>query len=43
MELEAMTMADRILILDQGRVQQIGTTEEIYFNPNNIFVAGSVF
>jgi ABC-type Fe3+/spermidine/putrescine transport system ATPase subunit len=37
---EAMVMADRIAILDAGRVAQIGTPEEIYNRPNSPFVAG---
>ena len=37
---EAMVMADRIAILDAGRVAQIGTPEEIYNHPNSPFVAG---
>ena len=36
---EAMVMADRIAILDAGRVAQIGTPEEIYNRPNSPFVA----
>jgi putative spermidine/putrescine transport system ATP-binding protein len=36
---EAMVMADRIAILDAGRVAQIGTPEEIYNQPNSPFVA----
>ena len=36
---EAMTMADRIIILNQGVVQQLGTPEEIYTRPGNRFVA----
>ena len=36
---EAMTMADRIVVLGEGKVQQIGTPEEIFNNPKNIFVA----
>ena len=36
---EAMVMADRIVILDAGRVAQIGTPEEIYNRPNSPFVA----
>ncbi len=36
---EAMTMADRIVIMKQGFVQQIGTPEELYKNPANLFVA----
>ena len=36
---EAMTMADRIVIMRHGYVQQIGTPKEIYTRPNNVFVA----
>ena len=36
---EAMTMADRIVIMNQGVVQQIGTPIEVYNNPANVFVA----
>ena len=36
---EAMTMADRIVVMKDGYVQQIGTPKEIYNKPNNIFVA----
>lgn len=36
---EAMTMATRIVVMKDGRVQQIGTPREIYSNPTNIFVA----
>jgi sn-glycerol 3-phosphate transport system ATP-binding protein len=39
-QVEAMTMADRIVILDQGCIQQVGTPEEIYKQPVNVFVAG---
>ena len=36
---EAMTMADRIVVMKDGYVQQIGTPREIYNNPANLFVA----
>ena len=36
---EAMTMADRIVVMKDGYIQQIGTPKEIYNNPSNIFVA----
>ncbi len=36
---EAMTMADRIVVMSKGRIQQIGTPEEVYSTPNNLFVA----
>nr|MBR4281972.1 sn-glycerol-3-phosphate ABC transporter ATP-binding protein UgpC [Clostridia bacterium] len=39
---EAMTMADRIVIMKNGYVQQIGTPKEVYFNPVNMFVAGFI-
>jgi len=37
---EAMTIADRIVVLDKGKVQQIDRPENIYSGPQNIFVAG---
>ena len=36
---EAMTMADRVVVMKDGYIQQIGTPREIYSNPSNIFVA----
>jgi ABC-type sugar transport system ATPase subunit len=39
---EAMTLADKIIVLDRGRIQQIGTPGEIYHAPGNVFVAGFV-
>ena len=36
---EAMTMADRIVVMKDGYVQQIGTPKEIYNKPSNVFVA----
>lgn len=39
---EAMTMADRIVILKDGEVQQIGTPVEVYDHPANMFVAGFI-
>ncbi len=38
-QVEAMTLADRIVILNKGKIEQVGTPEEIYNNPANIFVA----
>src|ERR1700740_900077 len=38
-QLEAMAMADRIVIMNQGRVEQIGTPQEIYDRPDTMFVA----
>ena len=38
-QLEAMTMADRIAVLNKGRLQQYGPPEELYNRPANVFVA----
>ncbi len=38
-QLEALAMSDRIIVLNEGRVQQIGTPGELYNNPANLFVA----
>ena len=38
-QIEAMTLADRIVILNHGNIEQVGTPDEIYNNPTNIFVA----
>ena len=39
---EAMTMADRIIVMDDGRIAQIGPPEEIYHRPQNLMVAGFI-
>ena len=39
---EAMTLADKIVVLRDGRVEQAGTPREIYENPSNTFVAGFI-
>lgn len=39
---EAMTLADRIVIMKEGRIQQVGTPYELYFKPVNLFVAGFI-
>ena len=39
---EAMTLGDRIVVMDQGRVQQIGTPLEVYDDPDNRFVASFI-
>jgi multiple sugar transport system ATP-binding protein len=41
-QVEAMTMGDRIAVMRHGVLQQIGTPEELYTNPTNIFVAGFI-
>ena len=38
-QVEAMTLADRIVLLNKGNIEQFGTPKEIYDDPNNIFVA----
>lgn len=39
-QVEAMTLAERVVVLNQGRVEQIGTPTEIYRRPATLFVAG---
>ncbi|PZM10586.1 ABC transporter ATP-binding protein [Rhizobium tubonense] len=39
---EAMTLADKIVVLRDGRIEQTGTPRELYENPANIFVAGFI-
>jgi putative spermidine/putrescine transport system ATP-binding protein len=39
---EALTMADRLVVMDRGRVRQVGTAEELYERPADPFVAGFV-
>jgi multiple sugar transport system ATP-binding protein len=41
-QVEAMTMGDRIAVMNRGVLQQIGTPEELYTNPHNAFVAGFI-
>jgi multiple sugar transport system ATP-binding protein len=41
-QIEAMTLADRIVIMNNGIVQQIGTPMEVYNYPKNLFVAGFI-
>ena len=41
-QVEAMTMADRIVILNDGRIEQVGTPVELYERPSNKFVAGFI-
>lgn len=38
-QVEALSMADRIIVLNEGVIQQVGTPKEIYFSPENLFVA----
>ena len=41
-QVEAMTMADRIVVLNAGRIEQIGSPLELYRRPRNLFVAGFI-
>lgn len=41
-QLEAMTMSDRIAVMERGVIQQFGTPQEIYNHPANLFVAGFI-
>jgi multiple sugar transport system ATP-binding protein len=41
-QIEAMTLADRIAIMNKGKIQQLGTPDEVYNNPANVFVAGFI-
>ena len=41
-QIEAMTLADRIVVMKDGYVQQIGTPYELYYKPENVFVAGFI-
>jgi multiple sugar transport system ATP-binding protein len=41
-QIEAMTMADRIVVMNAGRIEQIGTPLELYDRPHNLFVAGFI-
>src|SRR4029079_3315754 len=38
-QIEAMTLGDRIAVMNRGRLQQVGTPDEIYRTPCNLFVA----
>lgn len=41
-QVEAMTLADRIVVLRDGRIEQVGTPQELYERPRNTFVAGFI-
>jgi len=41
-QIEALTMAHRIVIMDRGNVQQVGTPKEVYTRPANVFVGGFI-
>jgi lactose/L-arabinose transport system ATP-binding protein len=41
-QVEAMTLADKIVVLRDGRIEQVGSPLELYDNPDNVFVAGFI-
>ena len=41
-QVEAMTLASRIVIFDKGQIQQVGTPTEVFNRPSNLFVAGFI-
>jgi multiple sugar transport system ATP-binding protein len=41
-QVEAMTLADRIVIMRDGRIEQVGTPQEVFERPDNLFVAGFI-
>jgi len=41
-QVEAMTMADKIVVLNAGQIEQIGTPLDLYHHPDNLFVAGFI-
>ena len=41
-QVEAMTLADRIVIFDKGRIQQVGTPSDVFNQPASLFVAGFI-
>ncbi|PEB53595.1 sugar ABC transporter ATP-binding protein [Bacillus pseudomycoides] len=41
-QIEAMTMATRLVVLKDGIIQQVGTPKEVYENPENVFVGGFI-
>jgi multiple sugar transport system ATP-binding protein len=41
-QVEAMTLADRVVVMNQGRIEQVGPPQELYHNPKTRFVAGFI-
>jgi multiple sugar transport system ATP-binding protein len=38
-QIEALSLSDRIVVLDNGKIQQVGTPQEVYYHPSNVTVA----
>jgi multiple sugar transport system ATP-binding protein len=41
-QIEAMAMGDRIVVMSKAEIQQIGTPQQVYYDPSNLFVAGFI-
>jgi ABC-type sugar transport system ATPase subunit len=41
-QIEAMTLADRIVVMNKGRIEQVGKPLDLYYEPDNLFVAGFI-
>ena len=41
-QIEAMTLADRIVVMNHGRIEQVGKPLDLYYEPANLFVAGFI-
>ncbi len=41
-QIEATTMADRVICMSRGRIEQVGTADDLYHRPNSLFVAGFI-
>jgi multiple sugar transport system ATP-binding protein len=41
-QVEAMTLADRVVVMNQGNIEQVGTPQQLYHNPRTRFVAGFI-
>ncbi len=41
-QIEAMTLADRVVVMNSGNIDQVGTPEDVYHSPQTIFVAGFI-
>ena len=41
-QIEAMTLADRVVVMNNGTIEQVGTPDDVYREPNTLFVAGFI-